>query len=184
MASSRHHRPGLTLVEMILVLAIILIAVALAVPVVQSMLSDSRVNASADAVRGKLAETRARAMDDGIPWKLAVIANTGVYQLAPEDSPEWQNVSTQPRETLEFLRDELPKDVVFAKTHDDILNSQGGTAGGTGWETVAVYMPDGSARDDTTTYLGKTGMAPYRVNVRALTGAVTVEVFTTTQAGK
>ncbi len=46
---------------------------------------------------------------------------------------------------------------------------------GAKWETIAVYKWDGSAIDDSTIYFGKHGVIPMRVNVRGLTGAVSIE---------
>src|SRR4051794_31773914 len=99
-ASRSYHRPAFTLIEMVLVMVIILIVAAISVPLIQTMLAESRIDASGDVVRGKMAEARARAMEEGRPWKFAFIVNTGVYQLAPEDSSEWDNPSQEPDERV------------------------------------------------------------------------------------
>jgi prepilin-type N-terminal cleavage/methylation domain-containing protein len=174
-AASGRPRQAYTLLEMILVMAIILIIASISIPVMQTMLADSRRSASADLLRGRLAEARSKAMEEGRPWKLAFIAGTGSYQYAPEDSTEWNNTATDAVEKIDVVRDELPKDIVFAVNRDDIVSSQGGSSPGSGWETIAVYQSDGSARDDTTSYFGKAGQAPMRAKLRALTGAVTIE---------
>ena len=49
--------------------------------------------------------------------------------------------------------------------------------GGGTWETIAIYEPQGGARDDVTVYFGKPGLGPNRAKVRGLTGAVSIEVF-------
>ena len=168
-------RAGYTLMEMLVVLTIIVIAAAIAVPVIRSMLTDGRVAAAGDQVRAQLAETRARAMDEGRPWRLAYIPGTGVYQLAPEESSEWGQTAQDPNEMIDFVRDVLPQDVVFAASEQDIAGRQEpGPAGGT-WETIAVYLPAGNARDDTITFFGQMGILPMYARVRALTGAVDVQ---------
>jgi prepilin-type N-terminal cleavage/methylation domain-containing protein len=180
MQTSRpHHRPGFTLMELILVLAIIIIVGAIAVPVMQTMLDDARVSAAGDTVRGKLAETRSKAMEECRPWKLGFIANTGVYQYAPEDSAEWDSQNQDVIETDSLVRDELPKGTIFALTHEDIFTKDEPSQPGLGWETIAVFLPDGSARDDTTTYFGKLRMGPMRARLRGLTGTVAIENYKT-----
>src|SRR5438067_1992172 len=139
-AARSHQRPAYTMLEIILVMVIIVIAAGLSIPLMQTMLADGRITASGDQVRGQMAEARARAMDEGRPWKFGFIAGTGYYQLAPEDSSEWDNQSQEPDASAEVIRDQLPKDIIFALSHEAIFNSAGGGGGG-GWETGAVFLP-------------------------------------------
>jgi prepilin-type N-terminal cleavage/methylation domain-containing protein len=170
------QRYAYTLLEMMLVLAIIVIAAALSIPVMQTMLDDARQSAAGDMIRGKAAETRARAMESGRAWRLAYLPNTGVFQLAPDDAADWDNTGDQtPTEQDELIRDEMPKDIVLAMNAGDIQAAQSAGAPGSGWQTIAVYLYDGSARDsDSITYFGKMGMPPLGVQIRALTGSATV----------
>ena len=171
------RRLAYTLMELILVMAIIVIVGSISIPVMQTMLADARFSAAGDSVRARLADTRANAMSEGRPWRLGFIANTGMYQLAPEDSSEWDNPSQELVQQRDVIRDELPKDIVFSLNQGDILNSQQALPAGPGWETIAIYLPDGSARDDATVYFGKPGMGPNRAVVRGLTGSVSMETF-------
>lgn len=170
--------------EIILVLAIVVMVAAISVPLIGYLIGDSRLTAAGDVVRGKLAETRALAVEDSQPWRLAYLPNTGIFQLAPDDSPEWENTATDLVEKEGLVRDELPKDVVFALTHDDIMGQQQALPPGVAWQTIAIFMPDGSAQDDTTTYFGKAGVGPMRVQVRGLTGSVSIEMFSVRMAGQ
>ncbi len=172
---TNQERLGYTLMEMMMVMAILVIAASISVPVIHSMLADGRLSAAADQVRAQLAETRARAMDEGRPWRLAYLPNTGVYQLAPEESTDWEQKSDEPMETAELVRGVLPKDIVFGAKEEDISGRQEAGQAGSDWETLAIYLPGGDARDDTMTYFGHVGFLPMRVQVRALTGAMSVE---------
>jgi len=171
------HRQAFTLMEIIIVVMIFLIIAAISIPTIQSTLDDSRVTASGDAVRGKLAEARARAMEEGRTWKFAFIANTGIYQLAPEDSPEWETPSQELDERPDLIRDSLPPGVVFGLSHEDIFNNDTAGQAGAGWEIAAVFTPDGAAVDDALFYFGKPGQAPMRARLRGLTGSVSIETF-------
>lgn len=169
-------RRGFTLLEVILVMVIMVIATAIAVPVIQSMLDDAHMTAGADMVRARLADARAKALDSGTPWKVAYLPNSGIFQLAAEDADAWSDSDQTPDETPEFMRGELPKDIILAVNRDDIAGAAGAPQASGGWQTLAVFTGDGSARDDGTVYVGKPGLMPLRVRVRALTGTVSLDV--------
>jgi Tfp pilus assembly protein FimT len=168
-------RRAYTLIEIILVVVIILITTSLSVPVIRSMLVDARSTAAGDMVRGRLAEARSHAMEEGRPWKMAYIPGTGVIQVAPEDSQQWDQMAQDVIELVDLIRDQLPPEIVLALNMNDIAGNSGDPTPGNSWETIAVYLPSGEARDDRTAYFGKTGFFPRRVVVRGLTGAVTLE---------
>lgn len=176
-AASPTIRSAYTLMELILVVVILVAIAGISVPVLQTMLTDTSISASADQVQGLFAEARARAMDDGRAWKIGFRPGTGAYQLAPEDSQEWENLATGEAEAADYLRGELPKEILFALTHEEIISGQASQGSGN-WETIAVFLPNGSARDDTTVYFGKGGIAPMRAVLRGLTGSVAIEQFT------
>lgn len=170
-------RRGFTLLEVILVLVIMVIVTSISVPVITTMLDDAHMTAGADMIRARLADTRARALDTGKPWKLAYLPGSSVYQYAAEDADEWNSSSDQePKETEEFVRGELPKDVVLAVNRDDIAGAQGKPQATGTWQTLAVFTGDGSARDDGTVYIGKAGLMPLRVRLRGLTGSTAIDV--------
>ena len=178
MLNRKQLRRAFTTMELVFVLAIIIIAAAISVPVISTMMSDMSVTASGDRLRAMLAETRANAVADGRPWRLAFIPNTGIYQMAPEDSSEWSNAAaTDTSQQAELVRDSLPKEIVMSLNQDDIMGNEKGLPPGGNWETIAIFDPVGTARDDTLIYYGKPGSGPDRIGVRALTGVVTVENF-------
>jgi prepilin-type N-terminal cleavage/methylation domain-containing protein len=169
----RSNRRAFTLMEIILVVVIMVIVTAIAIPVIRSMLTDSRSTAAGDLVRGRLAEARSRAMEDGRPWRIGCIPGTGMIQVAPEDSQEWAHPSQDIIEMIDLIRDQLPGDLIFGLSMDEIAG--GSASSGGGWETMAVYLPGGDAREDRTVYFGATGFYPRRVSLRCLTGAVAIE---------
>jgi prepilin-type N-terminal cleavage/methylation domain-containing protein len=172
----RTIRPGYTLIEIMCVVAIVVAVTAIGTPLLQSMLVDAHISAAADMVRGRLADTRSKALDEGRSWRLGFLPGTGSFQLAPDDSQEWETVTAGLIRQPDLIRDELPKDIIFGLNQGDVLSAAGAGAPGSKWETIAVYKWDGSANDDSTIYFGKGGLVPMRVNVRSLTGAVSIEV--------
>lgn len=169
-------RRGYTLLEMIIVVAIMVVVAAMSIPVITTMLDDAHMTAGADMIRARLADTRAKALDSGRPWKLAYLPGSGTFQLAAEDGDAWNDAGNEPKETQDFTRGELPKDIILAVNRDDIAGVQGAPQTTGGWQTLAIFTGDGSARDDATVYVGKTGLMPLRLRVRGLTGTVAIDV--------
>ena len=56
---------------------------------------------------------------------------------------------------IDLIRDQLPGDLVFGLSMSDIAG--GGASSGGGWETMAVYLPGGDAREDRTVYFAQWG---------------------------
>jgi prepilin-type N-terminal cleavage/methylation domain-containing protein len=169
-------RHGFTLFELVIVLAILVIVAAISVPVLRTMLDDAHMTAGGDMLRARLADTRAKAFDTGKPWKLAYLPNTGIFQFAAEDADEWNDTDQTPREMPDYVRGELPKDIIMAVNRDDIAGAQGAPQAAGGWQTLAVFTGEGSATEDGVVYIGKAGFMPLRLRVRGLTGAVTLDV--------
>src|SRR5947209_18452765 len=117
------RRPGFTLLELILVMVILLVAAALTIPAVETMLADGRIKAARDLVRARWADTRGRAMQEGRPYKFSVIYQTGQFKIEPEDA----SVPSDLDGPALVVTDELPKDVLFAKDAGSV-----GAAGGAG----------------------------------------------------
>src|SRR5258708_432768 len=122
-----------------LVMAVILVTGAIAVPVIDSMMADGRVKAARDMVRGSWADIRGRAMKEGRPYKFSIMENTGKFRIEPEDGT---GPSDDGDDALVF-EGELPPLVLFTKDASGASANAGG-----GYETMAVYLPDGTARDD------------------------------------
>lgn len=162
--------------ELLVVMAIIVIIAGISVPVIRSMLTDTRQTAAADMVRARLADARAHAMDEGRPWKLGFIPGTGVFQLAPEDSTDWEGQQQDPIARPDLFRDELPPEIIFASSAQAIQGQSGASSGGGAWETIAIFMPAGNAREDSAVYFGKGGFWPMRAEIRGLTGSVDIQI--------
>src|SRR5262249_27782851 len=111
----RRQRSGFTLLEVLLVMAILVILMAVSFPSMMAMYGDSKVRGAADEVVGAWAEARARAIDDGIAYRFAVMPGKERYRIAP-DSPDYWDGS---KETSDDADDgkcktgSLPSGIVF-----------------------------------------------------------------------
>jgi prepilin-type N-terminal cleavage/methylation domain-containing protein len=163
---------GFTLLELMLVMAVLLVAAAITVPVIDSMMTTGNVKAARDMVRARWADIRGRAMKEGRPWKFSVIYQTGQFKIEPED-PNEPSDSSDDLATGSSDRTgegELPPKVLFAKDQGSV----GVSGGGGNYETLVVYLADGTARDDVQVLFGTAGSQPIGLQLRALTGAVSM----------
>jgi prepilin-type N-terminal cleavage/methylation domain-containing protein len=159
-------RSGFTLLELMLVMMIILITASLAAPAIEGMLSDTRVKAARDLVRARWADTRGQAMKEGRPYVFAVIDGTGKFTVEPEDDKAPSNSDDKPLK----IQDELPQGVVFSVGKSNLGSSSSSSS--SGYQHVAVFLADGTARDDVSLMFGKENGASLGLKVRALTGSV------------
>src|SRR5438270_12733665 len=85
----RRRRPGVTLIEMLLVVAILIALAAIAYPTLSAMYGDVKVKAAADEVRAAWTEARAHAIEDGRPYRFAVQPGTAKFRVAPVADGVW-----------------------------------------------------------------------------------------------
>lgn len=172
---TRPARSGFTILELLLVVAIMIALAAIAYPTMSAMYGDIRVKAGADQVRGAWTECRAYAIDEGRPYRFAVQAGTGKFRLAPHSDEFWGGSAGETTFGSEddslpphVSEGDLPKDIVF-----DVPDGFGESSAD-GWTAVAVFLPDGTAEEDREITLTADDSRPVIIKVRAMTGAVSV----------
>ncbi|HWY87364.1 MAG TPA: prepilin-type N-terminal cleavage/methylation domain-containing protein, partial [Gemmataceae bacterium] len=130
---------GFTLFELMLVMAVILIAGAITVPAIDSMMADGRLKAARDMVQARWADAQGRAMKEGRPYKFSVIYQTGQFKVEPEDPDAASDADDVTSATGFTVEGELPTGILFAK--DD--GSVGKAGGGSNYEPLAAFLEDG-----------------------------------------
>jgi len=180
-------RPGYTLVELMLVMAVIIMVAAMAYPSLDAMYLDTKLAQAGDQVRAKWLTARIQAVNEGRPYRFAVILNKGNYRLAPDSADFWGGSNGQtsdPDNGPLILEEALPKGVIFntpdsSQTNPDSNSDTSLPTEGVDWSrafTVATFLPDGTTREDlaTITFNAK-GARPVDIKMRGLTGAITVK---------
>jgi prepilin-type N-terminal cleavage/methylation domain-containing protein len=177
---------GYTLLELMLVLAILVVVSAIAYPSAEAMFGHLRMSQGADAVRGAWAEARAHAIDEGRPYRFAIVPNQGNYRVAP-DSPEFWGSNGQGQSAGDsssqgvILSKALPKGLRFSAPDAPAAgaNLQGESSlppdsvSPDMWSSRTVFLPDGTASQDVEIVFGAPGTMGLVMKLRALTGAVT-----------
>jgi prepilin-type N-terminal cleavage/methylation domain-containing protein len=153
------RRRAFTLMELILVLAILVVITSLAYPSLETMYGDLRVNAAADSVRGAWATARAQAMDGGRAYRFEMLTDTGEYRVVPVVQGEPQPV----------VLDVLPKGV-----RASLLAAAGNTGEVSAERIVVTFLPDGSADQSVELLLQLRSARSQVLKLRGLTGVVSV----------
>jgi prepilin-type N-terminal cleavage/methylation domain-containing protein len=167
----RSPRRGYTLIEIMLVLALLVVLAALALPVLDLFQAGPRLTAATDTVREFLTQARTRAIQDRRPYRFAVKDGSGDFRVAPDSSDFWPD---SPSSSIPALADDapfvvegtLPPKVVF-----DVAGSGAGSGGGD-WTAVVTFQADGTASADGQVCFRTAGAAPVTLRLRAATGLI------------
>ena len=88
MTRRRHARLGYTLLEMLVVLAVLLIIGAIIIPTVSGLTGNTKVKGAADAVKARLLEARLNAMEQGRPYVFAISSDGTKLHVGPDETVE------------------------------------------------------------------------------------------------
>lgn len=166
-------RNGFTLLEILLVMAILVIMAAVTAPTLESMYGDTRVRGAGDDVRRAWAEARSRAINSGTPQRFAVKFGTEQFRVAPDTAEFWDgstgSTSADGESTAsKVMEGSLPKSILFDPSQG------GGGDSANGWTKVAVFLPDGTCANDAKVTVKADDSSPLIISVRGLTGIVSV----------
>lgn len=165
--TARTRRPAFTLIEVIAVMAILILLAAVVLPSVGAFRGDSRPRAAADTIRGELATARGRAMVESRPYRVAIGMNGTRIRRGP-DGPEFAEGTAADQPDANAATVEYAFEFVRAS----IVSSPSAAAPASGWETIAVVLPNGTCVDDgITVSVREDGGSALRVHVRGLTAS-------------
>jgi Tfp pilus assembly protein FimT len=178
-------RRGYTLFEMIIVCTLLLIVAGLSIPSIESMYSDSKMQAAVDQVRGAWAGMRSHAINEGQLYRFSVSLNGSDFRAAPDGSEYWGGDAPAPTDANNpplVMQASLPSHISFTVDASDPgsadpsapPSSAPSTSSGA-WTTVAVFLPDGTAQQDVEIIFRSpdAGATPISLKLRALTGGMT-----------
>lgn len=163
------RRSAFTIVELMVVLAIVLLLAAIMVPTLMGFWGNNKTKAAVDLVTGRLSDARGSAITHGRAYRVSTNPDGTQIRVAPDESESPEEVVNEAA-TGELNRtDDLPKGVVLTpmSTTADVVTD--------GWTTLAVFLPDGTCRDALTEFrIAETDGVAQVVRVRGLTGVWTV----------
>jgi prepilin-type N-terminal cleavage/methylation domain-containing protein len=197
--TTRRSAPrGMTLLELMLVLALICIVVAVAMPTLRGTLSNQRLRKSADLVRAAFSRARVEAMRSGqiqafhyqiegnkyltVPWYVAEVAvadgETDVAEVlspvAPAGVISLDNADSLPEDVRFTIQAEgfleQPEPMQLEEAVSELPDDGTGTA----WSPPILFYPDGTASDARVVLANRRGWLA-TVQLRGLTGISLVD---------
>lgn len=187
----RTFRSAFTLMEMVLVLAIMGIIFAVSFPSITNYYRGIRARAGVDTVRTAWMMARLRAMEEGRAYRFAILPGESAFRVAPDDSRFWAGGEAPAAEEGQapplVMANNLPSGVVFTSAEEgvspyDLLTGKEETQATSAMEvsadqfvTVVVFLPDGTADQDVSIIFRQAGGPPLLLNLRGLTCTTTVD---------
>jgi prepilin-type N-terminal cleavage/methylation domain-containing protein len=167
-------RPGYTLLEVLITMAILVVGASLVIPSIGSFGAETRVLAGADMVKGRLAEARARAVEEGRPYRFEIVDATHCRIAADVGDPAEPTAGSA--DDSEGGQDTLPRNVSFDLngSRADAAADDTTDSGTSGAGLRVVFLPDGSAREDAVIRVTSEGSRPAILHLRALTGTTSL----------
>jgi type II secretory pathway pseudopilin PulG len=185
---TQKRRSGTSLIEVVLVLAIVVVVAALAVPSIRGMYGSYKLNGAVDSVRSAWADARARAIEEGRPYRFAIEPEGSAFRVAPDHPDYWDGTNNVPQDDPNgaglVLEKSLPGGVRFtvngegAMTEaDDASNDsfEEKTVTTSNWSPAVIFLPDGTAREDVKVEFRVRGCKPASLQLRGLTGNVSAQ---------
>ncbi|MGE3317464.1 MAG: prepilin-type N-terminal cleavage/methylation domain-containing protein [Planctomycetaceae bacterium] len=188
-ASDSSLHSGFTLMEMLLVLAVLLLLSAVAWPVLEHVLADYQLKRSAETVGTAIAGARLRAIDAGAAYQFRYEPGGRNWFVVPFDRDDLsggaESTAGTTAATARTLMGELPESLSFRA-------ADGSNAGerlqsealqllpnavqlvNKTWSPAILFYSDGSAAEAAFEVLDKEGDA-FRISVRDLTGTVSID---------
>jgi type II secretion system protein H len=191
------NRRGMTLLELLIVLAMIVVVAAVALPSMRQAWQYQQLRHSADLLRAVCGQARVKAMRTGQIHMLRVEVGTGRYYVQSWTTGD-DALNASANETLEqqqlqpvidpLVMKELPEGITFHTTNsqsdsrgreveDTLLQLERGQ--GT-WSLPMLFYPDGSSSPAELTLANESAKA-IPLEIRSLTGLCRVGEITTTE---
>jgi type II secretory pathway pseudopilin PulG len=153
------------------VLAVIVILGAVLIPTLSGSRGDTQTKAGADVVQTYIAKARAKAIEDGRPYRLALSADGTQVQITPDVEDDGtphddDDASIGARHCEDTLPDGV-KAVIVISDEDFTAQDQ------SGWQRVATFLPNGTCREeqDIELRIQEQGVAPVTIRIRSVTGS-------------
>ncbi|MGI9494652.1 MAG: pilus assembly FimT family protein [Mariniblastus sp.] len=175
----RNRCAGMTLMELLLVVAIMVVVTAVAAPTVQQTLANQSLKKSADRVRVAMGQARVRAIKNGEEYAVFISPGGSYFSVAPFRTFEQQGALAGQRErdlaegrASSFEDDLLPVGILFVAA-ESAMDARGAdilsTSGSKGALEPIFFYPDGTSQDAIIT-LQNQKQATIEVHLRGLTG--------------
>jgi len=163
-------RRGYTILELLVVLALLVILGAAILPSISGITGNVRQKAASDLVRARMAEARAKAMETNQPYRVSLSDDGSRIRVAPDD-PQY---ATTPADRPAGYQSKVTEDAIEKASAHVLIdpNDPPPERDASGWTTVATFLPDGPCREaNVTVEVREKNYPPIRIRIRGVTGA-------------
>ena len=157
-------RPGFTLLEVTLAMAVVLILGAILVPTLNGLKGNADQRGAADAVRSRIADARGLAMEHGTPYRLALSSDGTRLRVAPDGPTFTAGAGGEASASARVIETKLEKVTAVVLDAEVAIDSD--------WVTIGTFLADGTCREDNATVEVREGnFPPMRVQLRGVTAS-------------
>ena len=163
-------RRGYTILELLVLLALLVILGAAILPSISGIAGNVRQKAAADLVRARLADARAKAMENNQAHRVSLNDDGTRIRVAPDD-PQY---ATTPADHPAGYQSKVTEDAITKASAHVVIeaNDPVPERDGSGWTTVATFLPDGPCREASNVIVEvrEKNYPPIRIRIRGVTG--------------
>jgi hypothetical protein len=178
-SASPIRRRGISLIEVVVVMAVLVVIGGILAPTFRTMSGDSKTKAGVDTIKGRIADARGSAVDQGRPYKLSISQDGLHVRVAPDEQAFVNMAATADDDESSgphIVESDMPKDVTLKILDQDATEN---TTDEAGWIRVATFLPDGTCREDSALLeVHELGVPAVNIRIRGLTGTATTETTT------
>ena len=184
-------RAGFTLLELLLVLAVMVTVASLSWPRMMRYMQENALKQNVELVRRELAATRILAIESGLAYQFRFEPTAQSFVVLPFERPEIvaTDAEQEPKPSVKTVAGKLSIDCQFEPATDKAGESSGGqrlddiwlsllkngaTYSDTVWSPPILFRANGESQDARLVVRDKTGNT-IELHVRGLTGAVRVD---------
>jgi len=172
-----------TLLEMLVVLAILVVITATGYPALRGSLEKSRLREAAKQIRIELSRARVAAIESGVIWQLRFQEGGAVFELMrAQPADDGQAISFEQEDesatgVTTFGEQSLPDGITFApldvSTATEAVPTQDGAPAAQDWSTPIFFYPNGRSSNVRIRLLGSRGLF-IDLTLRGITGTAKV----------
>lgn len=151
-------------------MALLILMAAVALPSLGGLKGNADQKVAADQLRARIADARGLAMQEGLPYRLAVHKDGNKIRVAP-DTPEFARVpvSDVAGGSVKAIETKIEKatiNVVESDTEAEQLDD---------WITLGTFLANGTCREDSTLIeVIESSFPAIRIHLRGVTGTARV----------
>lgn len=177
-----HQHHAFTLLELILVMAVLVVVAALSVPAIQQTFARQTLTQGADRVRVAMGQARVRSIKNGEIYALFFAEGGSWFNVAPFAQADAQAALASPRETIATQRqqddladDLLPRGIRFAADQIPVDARAAESLASENNTTLQpiLFYPDGTSQDASIVLQNELDQF-LEIQLRGLTGLSTV----------